>query len=126
MRCVLNSSTLPATSTAWPNLRSLYERLQMAEVLGEQVSRDLNIILEELKNVSKATNATGPTSNTTSNFFPGSVFEMYVQPPGLDQPMLYDGTWLFSLTVSNSVHTLCVYHLIIIITEQFFCCWCYC
>lgn len=98
MRCeMLNSSTLPATSTVWPNLRSLNERLQMAEVLGKQVSKDLNIILEELRNVSKAANATDPpTSHTTSNFSAGSVCEMYLV--GLDQPVLYDG----SLTLSSS------------------------
>lgn len=56
----------------------------MAEMLGHQVSRDLNIILEELRNnVSKATNATDPASNTTSNFFPGSVSEMHLVATGV-------------------------------------------
>lgn len=57
--------------TVWPDLHGLYERLHVAEELGTQVSRDLNRILERLKNMSGAANVTSLTNITfspTGNF----------------------------------------------------------
>ncbi|XP_070692641.1 alpha-1,3-mannosyl-glycoprotein 4-beta-N-acetylglucosaminyltransferase A isoform X2 [Pempheris klunzingeri] len=54
-------------SAVRPDLQTVYERLLVAERLGGQVSRDLNIILEQLRNVSKAANVSHPTSNSTTN-----------------------------------------------------------
>ncbi|KAM9357337.1 alpha-1,3-mannosyl-glycoprotein 4-beta-N-acetylglucosaminyltransferase B [Symphorus nematophorus] len=53
-------------SAVLPDLRTLYERLLVAEELGGQVSRDLSSLLEQLKNVSKAPNITHLFSNTTN------------------------------------------------------------
>lgn len=75
--CVLHSfnfSVVVSVGPVWPDLHGLYERLQVAEELGTQVSRDLSRILEHLKNMSSAANI---TSLTTTNFSPistGSFF----------------------------------------------------
>ncbi|KAI3352159.1 hypothetical protein L3Q82_020970 [Scortum barcoo] len=53
-------------SAVLPDVQTLYERLLVAEELGGQVSRDLNSILEQLRNISKAGNITHPTTDTTS------------------------------------------------------------
>lgn len=50
----------------WPDLHGLYERLQVAEELGTQVSRDLSRILEHMKNMSSAANVTFLTNTTFS------------------------------------------------------------
>ncbi|XP_034545539.1 alpha-1,3-mannosyl-glycoprotein 4-beta-N-acetylglucosaminyltransferase A [Notolabrus celidotus] len=49
------------------DLRTLYERLLVAEQLGGQVRKDLSNMLEELKNMSKAANNTHHTANNTTN-----------------------------------------------------------
>ncbi|XP_041638451.1 alpha-1,3-mannosyl-glycoprotein 4-beta-N-acetylglucosaminyltransferase A-like [Cheilinus undulatus] len=50
------------------DLRSFYERLLVAEQLGDQVRKDLGSILEELRNISKAANNTyHSTSNANSS-----------------------------------------------------------
>eukprot|EP00064_Thunnus_orientalis_P009849 superscaffoldBa00001276_g9875 len=50
-------------STALPDLRTLYERLLVAEKLGEQVSKNLSSILEQLRNMSRAPSVTQPNRN---------------------------------------------------------------
>lgn len=45
-----NFSVVVSVGPVWPDLHGLYERLQVAEELGTQVSRDLSRILEHLKN----------------------------------------------------------------------------
>lgn len=57
-------------SAALPDMQNLYDRLSMAEELGGQVSRDLNSILEQLRNISKDANS---TSNTTTTTITGTV-----------------------------------------------------
>ncbi|XP_030002209.1 alpha-1,3-mannosyl-glycoprotein 4-beta-N-acetylglucosaminyltransferase B-like [Sphaeramia orbicularis] len=65
-------------SAVQPDLRSLYERLLAAEVLGGQVSRDLNSILEQLKNMSRVPNITHPSSDMTTNT--SAVRRVFPQP----------------------------------------------
>lgn len=52
--------------SVWHDQQSLFERLQVAEEVGLQVSRDLSSMLEQLMNISKAANTTCPASNPTS------------------------------------------------------------
>lgn len=61
-----NFSIAVSAGPVWPDLRGLYERLQVAEELGTQVSRDLSRILEHLKNMPSATNATYSPISTGS------------------------------------------------------------
>ncbi|XP_017278575.1 alpha-1,3-mannosyl-glycoprotein 4-beta-N-acetylglucosaminyltransferase A [Kryptolebias marmoratus] len=48
-----------------PDLQSLYKRLSVAEELGGQVSKDLSSILEQLLNMSRASNISHPSSNNS-------------------------------------------------------------
>lgn len=63
--------------TVCPDLHGLYERLQVAEELGTQVSRDLSRILEHLKNMSSAANVTSLTNTTFSPISTGSFIIIF-------------------------------------------------
>ncbi|XP_067454655.1 alpha-1,3-mannosyl-glycoprotein 4-beta-N-acetylglucosaminyltransferase B-like isoform X1 [Thunnus thynnus] len=59
----IRSTPSDGESTALPDLRTLYERLLVAEKLGEQVSKNLSSILEQLRNMSRAPSVTQPNRN---------------------------------------------------------------
>ncbi|XP_015251865.1 PREDICTED: alpha-1,3-mannosyl-glycoprotein 4-beta-N-acetylglucosaminyltransferase-like protein MGAT4D [Cyprinodon variegatus] len=50
-----------------PDLQALHQRLSVAEELGGQVSRDLSVILEQLENMTRSTNASHGWSNASSS-----------------------------------------------------------
>ncbi|AWP12599.1 putative 3-mannosyl-glycoprotein 4-beta-N-acetylglucosaminyltransferase B-like [Scophthalmus maximus] len=53
-------------SSKLPDVQILYERLLVAEELGGQVSRNVSSLLDQLRNMSKGSNGTHPTSTTTT------------------------------------------------------------
>lgn len=72
-----NFSVVVSVGPVWPDLHSLYKRLQMAEELGTQVSRDLSTILQHLKNMSSAANITYLTNSTISSISAGSLIIIF-------------------------------------------------
>lgn len=59
--------------SVWHDQQSLFERLQVAEEVGMQVSKDVSSMLEQLRNISKGANTTCSASNPTSNPSTGSI-----------------------------------------------------
>ncbi|CAK6980276.1 alpha-1%2C3-mannosyl-glycoprotein 4-beta-N-acetylglucosaminyltransferase B-like [Scomber scombrus] len=53
-------------TTVQPDMQNLYERLLVAEKLGGMISTDLSRILEQLRNISRASNITQLTRNNTN------------------------------------------------------------
>ncbi|XP_056143727.1 alpha-1,3-mannosyl-glycoprotein 4-beta-N-acetylglucosaminyltransferase B-like [Lampris incognitus] len=64
--CFLSLTWISSMSNdgAQADMQSLLGHLQMTELLGESITRDLNRLLEQLKNLSRAQNATYPTTVT--------------------------------------------------------------
>lgn len=75
-------------------LQKLYKRLAVAEELGGKVSKDLSMILEQLGNMTRATNVSNVMSNTSSSNTTGST----VKQPSDDlsrQPLLRTNIHLY-------------------------------